>query len=105
MRLALKKFFNTTVLITPKKAWTLYEEVVEILKTGGEIILDFEGVKATTLIFHYVLFSNLYNKYGKTLKNKLQIKNASEEMIGLLQYLHRNYKELNIKFSGQLRLG
>lgn len=105
MKLVLKKFFNSTLLVSPKKALELYEAVVSSLKKGNELVLDFEGIKATTLVFHYVFYSKLYESFGKELKQKIQIKNASKEMIDLLMHLQRNYKELSVKFSGVLMLG
>ncbi|MGL5796566.1 MAG: STAS-like domain-containing protein [Cetobacterium sp.] len=100
MKIKLKKYFNSSMLINPDKAKTFFEKIKDILKKEEEIVLDFDGIQATTLVFLYVLFTNLWNEYGNELKSKLTIKNASQNLFGQLIYLKDNYKELKSKYLG-----
>ena len=100
MKIKLKKYFKSSMLINPDKAKTFCDKLKEILKKEEEIILDFAGIQAITLVFLFVLFTNLWNEYGKDLKNKLTIKNGSQNLFKQLIYLKENYKELKLKFLG-----
>lgn len=100
MKIKLKKFFNSNILVNPEKAKVLYENIKKLLKKENEIILDFKGIQATTFVFLYVLFSNLWREYGKDLKNKLTINNAPETLINQMVYLKDNYRELQSTFLG-----
>ncbi|MGL4910745.1 MAG: STAS-like domain-containing protein [Cetobacterium sp.] len=100
MKIKLKKYFNSSMLINPDKAKTFFEKIKDILKKEEEIVLDFDGIQATTLVFLYVLFTNLWNEYGNELKSKLTIKNASHNLFGQMIYLKDNYKDLKSKYLG-----
>ena len=100
MKIKLKKYFKSSMLINPDKAKSFYEKIKEILKKEEEVVLDFAGIQATTLVFLYELFTNLWNEYGNELKNKLTIKNASQGLFSQMLYLKDNYKELKTKFLG-----
>ncbi|MGL5088427.1 MAG: STAS-like domain-containing protein [Cetobacterium sp.] len=100
MKIKLKKYFKSSMLINPEKAKSFFDRIKEILKKEEEITLDFTGIQATTLVFLYVLFTNLRNEYGNELKNKLTIKNASEGFFGQMIYLKENYKDLKLKYLG-----
>lgn len=100
MKIKLKKFFNSNILVNPEKAKILYESIKKLLVKENEIILDFKGIQATTFVFLYVLFSNLWKEYGRDLKNKLTINNAPETLINQMVYLKDNYKELQSLFLG-----
>ncbi|WP_293723335.1 STAS-like domain-containing protein [uncultured Cetobacterium sp.] len=100
MKIKLKKYFNSSMLINPDKAKSFYEKIKEVLKKEEEVVLDFAGIQVTTLVFLYVLFTNLWNEYGNELKNKLTIKNASQGFFNQMIYLKDNYKELKTKFLG-----
>lgn len=100
MKIKLKKYFNSSVLVNPGKARKFYERLKNILKLEKEVVLDFNGIKATTFVFLFVLFTNLWKEYGKELKNKLVIKNAPANLVEQMNYLKKNYKELNEKFTG-----
>ena len=82
------------------KAKSFCDKLKEILKKEEEVVLDFAGIQATTLVFLFVLFTNLWNEYGKDLKNKLTIKNGSQGLFKQMIYLKENYKELKSKFLG-----
>lgn len=100
MKIKLKRYFNSSVLVNPGKAKNLCERLKNILKLEKEVILDFNGIQATTFVFLFVLFTNLWKEYGKDLKNKLAINNAPENLLKQMIYLKKNYKELNEKFLG-----
>jgi|GEM_PF-569499 len=100
MKIKLKRYFNSSMLVNPDKAKSFYSKLKEILKKEEEVVLDFAGIQATTLVFLFVLFTNLWNEYGKDLKNKLTIKNGSQSLFKQLIYLKENYKELKSKFLG-----
>lgn len=100
MKIKLKKYFNSSMLINPDKAKNFYEKIKEVLKKEEEVVLDFAGIQVTTLVFLYVLFTNLWNEYGNELKNKLTIKNMSQGLLNQMLYLKDNYKELKTKFLG-----
>ena len=63
MKIKLKRYFNSSVLVNPGKAKNLYEKLKKILKLEKEVVLDFSGIKATTFVFLFVLFTN----YGKSM--------------------------------------
>ncbi len=100
MKIKLKKYFKSSMLVNPDKAKNFCDKLKEILKKEEEVVLDFAGIQATTLVFLFVLFTNLWNEYGKDLKNKLTIKNGSQGLFKQLIYLKENYKELKTKFLG-----
>ncbi|MEG0069927.1 STAS-like domain-containing protein [Cetobacterium sp.] len=100
MKIKLRKYFNSSVLVNPDKAKMFCDRLKDILKKEKEVVLDFTGIKATTLVFLFVLFTNLWNEYGKELNSKLSIKNASENFFNQLLYLKKNYKSLKEKFLG-----
>ncbi|MGL4998159.1 MAG: STAS-like domain-containing protein [Cetobacterium sp.] len=100
MKIKLKKYFKSSMLINPEKAKSFFDRIKEVLKKEEEITLDFTGIQATTLVFLFVLFTNLWNEYGNELKNKLTIKNASEGLFGQMIYLKENYKDLKSKYVG-----
>ena len=87
MKIKLNKYFNSSVLVNPDKAKIFCDKLKEVLKKEEEVVLDFTGIKVTTLVFLFVLFTNLWNEYGKELNNKLMIKNASENFFNQLLYL------------------
>ncbi|ERT67668.1 hypothetical protein HMPREF0202_02354 [Cetobacterium somerae ATCC BAA-474] len=100
MKIKLKRYFNSSMLVNPDKAKSFCDKLKEILKKEEEVVLDFAGIQATTLVFLFVLFTNLWNEYGKDLKNKLTIKNGSQGLFKQMIYLKENYKELKSKFLG-----
>ena len=100
MKIKLKKYFKSSMLINPDKAKSFYEKIKDILKKEEEVVLDFAGIQATTLVFLYVLFTNLWNEYGSEVKNKLTIKNGSQGLFKQMIYLKDNYKDLKTKFLG-----
>ncbi|MCJ8341736.1 MAG: STAS-like domain-containing protein [Cetobacterium sp.] len=100
MKIKLKNFFKSAILVSPEKALTIYSEIADTLKSKKEVTLDFEGIKATTLVFLFVLFTKLWKEFGKELKNKLSIKNASESLLKEIIYLEKNYKKLHDTFHG-----
>lgn len=67
MNLVLSKIFETSVLVSPKKALQLCSMVARKIKKGDSVVIDFNGIKATTLAFLYVLFSNNVVKMSKAL--------------------------------------
>ncbi|MGL4307537.1 STAS-like domain-containing protein [Cetobacterium sp. SF1] len=98
MNIKLKNFFKSSILVSPEKALTIYGEIADTLKSKKEVILDFDGIKATTLVFLFVLFTRLWKEFGKELKNVLSIKNASESLMKEIIYLEKNYKKLHERF-------
>nr|WP_307776503.1 STAS-like domain-containing protein [uncultured Cetobacterium sp.] len=100
MKIKLKKYFKSSVLVNPEKAKSLYDRLRKIMKKEKEVVLDFEGIKAITFVFLYVLFTNLWNEHGKDLKNRLTINNAQENLLEQMMYLRKNYKTLQAKFLG-----
>lgn len=98
MKINLKKFFKSNLLVSPEKALKIYAEVLEPLKQKKEVTLDFDGIQATTLVFLFVFFTRLWENFGKELKTKLLIKNASDSLIKEIIYLEKNYKTLYEKF-------
>lgn len=100
MKIKLKRYFNSSMLVNPDKAKSFCDKLKEILKKEEEVVLDFAGIQATTLVFLFVLFTNLWNEYGKDLKSKLTIKNGSQGLFKQMIYLKENYKELKSKFLG-----
>lgn len=99
MNLVLSKIFETSVLVSPKKALQLCSMVARKIKKGDSVVIDFNGIKATTLAFLYVLFSNIVKECGKDVKSLVSIENASKELKEEFKYLKQNYKELCEKFS------
>lgn len=100
MKIKLKRYFNSSMLINPEKAKSFCDKLKEILKKEKMIVLDFAGIQATTLVFLFVLFTNLWKEYGKDLKSKLTIKNGSQGLFMQMIYLKENYNELRSKFLG-----
>ncbi|MDX8336226.1 MULTISPECIES: STAS-like domain-containing protein [Cetobacterium] len=100
MKIKLKKYFNSSMLINPEKAKGFFNKLKEILKKEEEVTLDFAGIQVTTLVFLFVLFTNLWNEYGRELKNKLTIKNCSQGLFNQMLYLKKNHKELRTKYLG-----
>lgn len=102
MKLILSKILNTSVLVSPKKALQLYKIIVERIKNGKNVNIDFLGIQATTLSFLYIVFSNVAKeceKNSKELKQLISISNASHNLIEEMKYLRDNYKQLSLKFS------
>lgn len=107
MNLVLSKIFETSVLVSPKKALQLCSMVARKIKKGDSVVIDFRdsvvidfnGIKATTLAFLYVLFSNIVKECGKDVESLVSIENASKELKEEFKYLKQNYKELCEKFS------
>ena len=98
MKIKLKRYFNTTILVSPEKAKKFCDRIKNILKREEEVILDFEGIQITTLVFLFVLFTNMWNECGKELRKKLIINNGSQGFFNQLNYLKENYKDLRKKF-------
>lgn len=102
MKLILSKILNTTVLVSPKKAFQLYKIISDKIQTGKNINIDFCGIQAMTLSFLYIVFSNVAKdceKNAKELKKLISISNASHNLIEEMKYLRDNYKQLSLKFS------
>lgn len=99
MNLVLSKIFETSVFVSPKKALQLCSMVARKIKKGDSVVIDFNGIKATTLAFLYVLFSNIVKECGKDVKSLISVENASKELKEEFKYLKQNYKELCEKFS------
>lgn len=95
MNLVLSKIFETSVLVSPKKALQLCSMVARKIKKGDSVVIDFNGIKATTLAFLYVLLKEC----GKDVKSLISVENASKELKEEFKYLKQNYKELCEKFS------
>lgn len=99
MNLVLSKIFETSVLVSPKKALQLCSMVARKIKNGDEVVMDFKGIKATTLAFLYVLFSNIVKECGKDVKKMISVVNTSKELKAEFKYFKANYKDLCEKFS------
>ena len=100
MNLVLSKIFETSVLVSPKKATQLCTMIAKKVKNGDEVVIDFHGIKATTLAFLYVLFSNVIKECGKDVKKVISVINTSNELKEEFKYFKQNYKDLCDKFSG-----
>lgn len=100
MKIKLKKYFNSSMLINPEKAKNICDKLKDIFKKEDKIILDFSGIKAVTLVFLFVLFTNLWKIHGNNLKHRLLIRNISKNFLSQILYLKTNYKELQKKFLG-----
>lgn len=77
MNLVLSKIFETSVLVSPKKATQLCTMIAKKIKNGDEVVIDFHGIKATTLAFLYILFSNVVKECGKDVKKVISVINTS----------------------------
>lgn len=102
MKLILSKLFNTSVLVSPKKALQLYKIISKKIQEGKTINIDFLGIQAMTLSFIYIVFSNVAKeceKSAKELKTLISVSNVSTNLIEEMKYLRDNYKKLSDKFS------
>ena len=99
MNLVLSKIFETSVLVSPKKALQLCSMVARKIKNGDEVVIDFHGIKATTLAFLYVLFSNIVKECGKDVRKMISVANTSNELKAEFKYFKENYRDLCEKFS------
>jgi hypothetical protein len=54
------------------------ENIVPLLETGQEIILDFDKVDSATQSFIHALISNLIRNYGIEVLDRIYFKNCNE---------------------------
>jgi len=54
------------------------QKIIPELDKGGEIILDFEGVRGATQSFVHALISDLLRNYGCEVLDKISFKNCNE---------------------------
>lgn len=54
------------------------KEIVPALEGQGDVVLDFEGVEATTQSFIHALISDLIRKYGNGVLDRIEFKSCNE---------------------------
>lgn len=102
MKLVLSKILNTSVLVSPKKAYQLYKIIAKRIKLNKPINIDFYGIQGVTLAFMYIVFSNVAKDCGKSakeLRKLISISNVSCNLMEEMKYLRDNYEKLSLKFS------
>jgi hypothetical protein len=63
------------------------KEIIPALNNGESIILDFEGIDATTQSFIHALISDLIRIYGSEVLDKVSFKNCNQtvqKIIGMV---------------------
>lgn len=98
MNIVLKKFLNTSLLVSPEKAEKVREVLIKTLKKGKEISLDFTEINTVSLSFLYFLFRDMDKDLLRVSKELVKIKNPTNSLMEEFQYLKENYKELSYKF-------
>ena len=53
-------------------------EIIPALENNEGIVLDFEGIEATTQSFVHALISDLMRKYGADVLDRISFKNCNE---------------------------
>ncbi len=99
MKIRLKKYFNTKVLVDPEKAEKFCCRLKELFKIEKNIILDFSEIKGISQLFLYVLFTSLWKTYGKALRSKITIINPPSLFFNQLKYLKDNYGDLKRRYA------
>ena len=67
--------------VTPDEGEPIYNHIVESLKKGDNVILDFSNVEMMTTAFLNVVIGNLYKDYtSEQLKSMLSFENLSESI-------------------------
>jgi hypothetical protein len=99
MNLVLTNVLETLVLASPKKALKFGAIVVDHLKKGRNVTIDFSGVQGVTVGFLYLLFSNIYKECGKNISKLVDVTNVPYKVKASFNYLKENYAEINYKYS------
>lgn len=77
-RIEMKKFFNSSFLISTEKGEKLYPVILRELEGGREITLDFKDIKSTITAFFYAWYGRLFEKYTKEeLEKRIKFENLS----------------------------
>lgn len=75
----LKEFFGSSFLISTEKGEKLYPIVLEELKAGNKVIIDFENIKSTITAFFYAWYGRLFEMYNKKeLKERIIFTNITK---------------------------
>jgi hypothetical protein len=61
------------------------EQIVPALEKGGEVILDFAGIDATTQSFIHALISDTIRIFGSEILDKISFKNCNETVKKIIE--------------------
>ena len=71
------------------------DDITPILESGGDIVLDFEGVGSVTQGFIHVLISDPIRKYGSEVLDHILFKNCSDDIRKIIEivvdYMQPNF--------------
>lgn len=77
MKINVKELIHTEFAIKAEKGEILYSELEKWIKKNEEIILDFDGIEASTTRFFNVSIGKLYKKYSSDIVEGIKIENAN----------------------------
>ncbi|WP_068449233.1 STAS-like domain-containing protein [Caviibacter abscessus] len=77
MKIIVKYLINTKFAIKERKANILFEKIIECLQTNEIVVLDFQGISATTTRFFNLSIGKLYENYPHSQIDNIQIENAN----------------------------
>ena len=61
------------------------DDITPILESGGDIVLDFEGVESVTQSFIHALISDPLRRYGSEVLDHILFKNCSENIKKIIE--------------------
>lgn len=77
MKIIVKKIINTEFAIKEENGNILFNKIKEYLESNDKIVLDFQGITASTTRFFNVSIGKLYENYPYSQIDDIKIENAN----------------------------
>ena len=61
------------------------EQIIPALDNSNDIVLDFEGISATTQSFIHALISDLFRNYGDNVLSRVSFKNCNQTVQKIIE--------------------
>lgn len=93
MKINVKELIRTEFAIKAEKGEILYNELEKWIKKNEEIVLDFDGIEASTTRFFNVSIGKLYGEFPEKTVDEIKISNANKVVANQIEVSKNGSKD------------